>query len=194
MYKDIFKILSIDILPSSGTVLISEPFLCADIFSRSLILLVDHSADGSMCLVMIKQMPIYVNEVVKEFKYLEDIPLYKGGPIGVDTLFYLHTYADIPGSLQVAKGLYLNGDFNSIKKQMLQNGDYKGRIRFFIGYSGWEETQLNQEIEDNTWIIGKEEIKNLLSTETENMWKEVLCNQGNKYKAWARFPLIPLMN
>ena len=83
MDKDIFKIQSNDILPSRGKVLISEPFLCDDIFSRSVILLVDHSADGSMGLVMNKQMPIYVNEVVKEFKYLEDIPLYKGGPIEI---------------------------------------------------------------------------------------------------------------
>ena len=195
MDKDIFKIQSNDIQPSRGKILISEPFLCDDIFSRSVILLVDHSADGSMGLVMNKKLPLMVNEVVNEFKYLEDIPLYKGGPIGTDTLFYLHNFPDIPGALQIAKDLYLNGDFNAIKTQIFQNiEDYKDRIRFFIGYSGWDESQLNQEIEDNTWIIGKEEYTTLFSIKTENMWKEVLCKQGHKYEAWSRFPLIPLMN
>ncbi len=191
---DLFRIRSNDISPSQGKILISEPFLCDEIFGRSVILLIEHSDDGSMGLVLNKKHPLLLNEVIKEFQYLEDIPLYRGGPVANDTLFFLHTIPNIPGALQVDTNLYLNGDFNSIKKYILQGNDFIDKIRFFVGYSGWDEEQLKHEIEENTWIVGQENYNCLLNIETSEMWKEVLCMQGGKYNTWARFPQIPLMN
>ena len=48
-----------------------------------------------------------LNDIIKEFKYIEDIPLHKGGPIGTDTLFYLHTLHEIPGPFRSTMDLYL---------------------------------------------------------------------------------------
>ena len=118
--SDIFKIQSNNVLPSRGRILISEPFLRDATFGRSVILLVDHTDEGSMGLVINKQLPLFLNDIIMEFKYLDEIPLYKGGPIATDTLFYLHTLSDIPGSISISKGLYLNGDFDEIKKYILQ--------------------------------------------------------------------------
>ena len=118
--SDIFKIQSNNVLPSRGRILISEPFLRDATFGRSVILLVDHTDEGSMGLVINKQLPLFLNDIIMEFKYLDEIPLYKGGPIATDTLFYLHTLSDIPDSISISKGLYLNGDFDEIKKYILQ--------------------------------------------------------------------------
>ncbi len=82
-----------------------------------------------MGLVINKQLPLLLNDIIMEFKYLDEIPLYKGGPISTDTLFYLHTLSDIPGSISISKGLYLNGDFDEIK-----NIYYKG-IKSVNAYS-----------------------------------------------------------
>lgn len=191
---DIFKIQSNNVLPSRGKILISEPFLCDATFGRSVVLLVDHTDEGSMGLIMNKQLPLLVNDVVKEFKYLEDIPLYKGGPIGTDTLFYLHTLPDISGALPVCKGLYLNGDFEALKRQILQGYDIHGKVRFFLGYSGWECEQLTQEIKENTWIVAKEDPSYLLDEQTKDMWKNALGKLGSKYETWSRFPQVPSLN
>ena len=88
---DIFKIQSNNVMPSRGKILISEPFLHDVTFGRSVVLLVDHTEEGSMGLIINKPLPLMLNDIIKEFKYIEDIPLHKGGPIGTDTLFYLHT-------------------------------------------------------------------------------------------------------
>ena len=136
--SDIFKIQSNNVLPSRGRILISEPFLRDATFGRSVILLVDHTDEGSMGLVINKQLPLFLNDIIMEFKYLDEIPLYKGGPIATDTLFYLHTLSDIPGSISISKGLYLNGDFDEIKKYILQGNKISECIRFFLGYSGCE--------------------------------------------------------
>ena len=130
--SDIFKIQSNNVLPSRGKILISEPFLRDATFGRSVVLLIDHTEEGSMGLIINKQLPIFVNDIIKEFKYIENIPLYKGGPIATDTLFYLHTLADIPGAIPISKGLYLNGDFDEIKKYILQGNKVDRYIRFFL--------------------------------------------------------------
>lgn len=192
--SDIFKIQSNDVMPSKGKILISEPFLDDATFGRSVILLVDHTNEGSMGLIINKQLPMMLNEVINEFKYLDDIPLFKGGPIGTDTLFYLHTLPKVPGALPIFKDLYLNGDFNAIKKYILQGNAIEGHIRFFLGYSGWESDQLYEEIKENTWIISKEEKDYLMNKETKDMWKESLGKLGSKYEAWSRFPQLPSLN
>lgn len=192
--SDIFKIQSNNVLPSRGKILISEPFLRDATFGRSVVLLIDHTEEGSMGLIINKQLPIFVNDIIKEFKYIENIPLYKGGPIATDTLFYLHTLADIPGAIPISKGLYLNGDFDEIKKYILQGNKVDRYIRFFLGYSGWESEQLSTELKKNTWLVSKEENAYLMNGDTKDMWKQALEKLGSKYETWSRFPQVPTFN
>lgn len=192
--SDIFKIQSNNVLPSRGKILISEPFLRGASFGRAVILLVDHTEEGSMGLIVNKQLPLFVNDIIKEFNYIDEIPLYKGGPVATDTLFYLHTLADIPGALTVSAGLYLNGDFNAIKKYVLQGNKIDDHIRFFLGYSGWDGEQLRNEILENTWLVSQEENEYLMNAKTKDMWKQALEKLGSKYETWSRFPQVPTLN
>ena len=192
--SDIFKIQSNNVLPSRGKILISEPFLRDATFGRSVILLIDHTDEGTMGLIINKPLPIFVNDIIKEFKYIDDIPLYKGGPVATDTLFYLHTLANISGAIPVSKGLYLNGDFDEIKKYILQGNKVDQHIRFFLGYCGWEGEQLNDELKENTWLVSKEDKDYLMNRDTKDMWKEALEKLGSKYEAWSRFPRVPTFN
>lgn len=192
---DIFKIETNHVVPSRGKVLISEPFLYDEMFGRSVILLVDHSTDGTMGLVLNKPLPLSLNDVLKEFKDISNKPIYKGGPLSTDTLFYLHTLKDVEDSLQIGKGVYLNGDFDAIRRYILQGNDIDGKIRFFLGYSGWEHDQLCQEIEENTWLIGSTSIASLMNEKgSAELWKNVLGQLGGKYEIWSRFPQIPTLN
>jgi putative transcriptional regulator len=192
---DIFKIETNHVVPSRGKVLISEPFLYDEMFGRSVILLVDHSTDGTMGLVLNKPLPLSLNDVLKEFKDINNIPIYKGGPLSTDTLFYLHTLKDVEDSLQIGRGVYLNGDFDAIRRYILQGNDIDGKIRFFLGYSGWEHDQLCQEIEENTWLIGSTGISSLMDEKgSAELWKNVLGQLGGKYEIWSRFPQIPTLN
>lgn len=102
--SDIFKIQSNNVLPSRGRILISEPFLRDATFGRSVILLVDHTDEGSMGLVINKQLPLFLNDIIMEFKYLDEIPLYKGGPIATDTYFISTHYLISPDPFLSVKG------------------------------------------------------------------------------------------
>ena len=77
----------------------------------------------------------------------------------------------------------------------MQGNPVQGRIRFFLGYSGWEYEQLGREIEENTWLIGSTNIASLMDEKgSAELWKNVLGELGGKYETWSRFPQIPTLN
>ncbi len=197
MYNtDIFKIETNHVVPNQGKILISEPFLYDHIFGRSVILLVDYTQDGAVGLVMNKPLPILLNEIMDDFvDFQEEIPLYKGGPLSMDTLFYLHTFRQISGAIPVADGVYMNGTFDELKTCLKRGEHIEGNVRFFLGYSGWEYKQLDREINENTWMVGEEDKENLMDEKASStMWKNAMSKLGGKYEMWARFPQIPIMN
>ena len=193
---DIFKIETNHVVPTRGRLLIAEPFMCDCMFGRSVIYLTDHSEDGSMGFVLNKAFPLFLNDVLPDFSKLDGIPLHRGGPVGTDTLFYLHTLSHLPGAMAIDDGLYMNGDFNALKKYILDGNPWEGKIRFFLGYSGWTGGQLEDELQRNTWLIGGGAPAGILSVEgmDDELWKDELCRMGGKYKLWSRFPRMPIFN
>lgn len=197
MYRDanIFKIETNHIVPARGKILISEPFLCDDVFGRSVILLVDHTPSGTMGLMLNKPLPLSLGNLLHDLNPQESIPVYRGGPLCMDTLFFLHTLEQIPDSLPISQGFYLNGDFEAVKLYIAAGNPVEGKIRFFLGYSGWGYDQLRHEIEENTWMVGKESPSTLMDVHNDkNLWKDALGNLGNKYELWSRFPQMPRYN
>lgn len=67
-------------------------------------------------------------------------------------------------------------------------------IRFFLGYSGWENDQLHNEIKENTWLVSEEGKSYLMKDNTKDMWREALEKLGSKYETWSRFPQVPTLN
>lgn len=196
MDMTIFQVESNKILPKQGGLLISAPFMKDFYFARSVVLMIDHNDEGSMGLVLNKNFNglMTLNELVPDLGTLPPIPLYKGGPVGKETLFYLHTLSYLKDSLPLGNGLYLNGDFNQMQQYILSGAPTQGVVRFFMGYAGWQKGQLENEIEENTWVINNECKVDLLNTYLRDLWQESLCDLGGKYAVWARYPRYPIMN
>ena len=192
----LFQIESNKVLPTQGSLLISAPFLKDYHFARSVILMVEHNEEGSMGIVLNKNYRVVmnVNDLVPELGMVNPIPLYNGGPISRDTLFYIHTLSHLKGALPLPNGLYVNGDFEALKKYILDGGPTKGIVRFFTGYAGWMPGQLMHEIEENTWIVNNGSKMNILDMYLRDLWQEGLSEMGGKYTVWSRFPKYPIMN
>lgn len=193
----IFQVTSNKILPiHEGSILIASPLLHDYHFTRSVILMVAHDSEGSMGIVMNKRFegPYTLNMMVPELKDVPTIPVFLGGPMERDTLFFIHTLSTLKGALPLGNGLYLNGDFEYIKDYILRGNPVEGCIRFFTGYAGWSHDQLQQEIEDNSWIIGKSNPLNFLRNQYRNFWVNCMNDLGQPYRFWAKYPLIPSLN
>jgi putative transcriptional regulator len=191
---DFFSVEKRDTVPARGKVLISEPFLADEYFKRSLVLLTEYGEQGAMGFVLNKPVEMSIGKLIKDFPVV-DIPVSVGGPVATDTLHYIHTLGDIiPESKQVIGEIYWGGDFETLKGLVQQGVAGPDKVRFFIGYSGWEAGQLERELSENSWVITRIEAQEIMSASTPIAWKKILSTMGRKYKMWATFPENPGMN
>jgi putative transcriptional regulator len=190
---NIFKIEYNKVTPKKGRVLVSEPFLQDTYFKRSLVLLTEYSEEGAVGLVLNKPLDVKVNEVMNEFPFTnEHVSI--GGPVSTNSVHYLHTLGNlIPNSVHVIGDIYWGGDFDFIK-HLFQMGEItEGQIRFFLGYSGWQAGQLENELEQNSWMV-TELTQEAIMTPNNKLWKNTLSQLGDKYRIWADFPENPGLN
>ncbi|MTK53559.1 YqgE/AlgH family protein [Paludibacter sp.] len=181
--------------PSVGRLLVAEPFMNEPYFGRSVILLTQHSNLGSMGLVLNKPLKLYLHEILEGVKVEENIPVFCGGPVGSKSLFYLHNLSEVPQSFQIAKNLYLGGDFEWLMDNLNAGLGTVAKVRFFLGYAGWDEGQLLDEIKNQSWLVTKMATEEILRMPGyENLWSRSMQSLGGKYKRWAEFPQNPNLN
>ena len=195
LYKDIFKIKHNSLLPEKGKVLISEPFLRDIYFQRSVILLVEHNEKGSMGFVLNKRTDLRINDFLDGMEYMPRIPIYLGGPVSSDRLFFIHALGDmIPESIQIDENLYFDGDFESLSYYMKSGLPIEGKIKFFLGYAGWTKNQLIGEIKQDSWLVGRSSCHSIMLADGESFWNQSVESIGGAYLTWINYPKDPLLN
>ncbi len=192
---NLFTIETNHVAPSKGRMLIAEPFLPGSYFNRSIVLLVAHSEKGAVGFILNKKIEYPVNEIMGDFPDFE-AHVCIGGPVSTDTLYFLHSLGSlIPGSVHVKDNLYWGGDFDEVKKLISEGLILPNQIRFFLGYSGWDDGQLEDEINENSWLVS--EINDdfvMMNRQTKSMWVQAVRDIGGKYSLWEHFPENPSLN
>lgn len=183
------------ISPATGILLIAEPFLKDPSFMRSVVLLCRHEKEeGSFGFVLNNLFPQKLDELIPALAGF-DLPVFKGGPVQLDTLHYLHQYPDLlPECMKLTDGVFWGGDFETLKILMRDGLIDPGKIRFFLGYSGWSEGQLDGELEENSWLTVSGNRSIIFDTPAEDIWKASLIQLGGKYERMIHFPTDPQLN
>jgi len=182
------------ILPAKGILLIANPFLKDPNFVRSVIFLCEHKDEGSFGFVLNKKFSKSLGELIPELEGY-DIPVYYGGPVEKDTIHFIHQYPDlIPGGEEVFNGVYWGGNFESLLSYVKNNDIDFNKIRFFIGYSGWSEGQLDGELQEKSWLTVDAVRKLIFHKTPEETWKDSLEHLGGDYKMMINFPIDPQLN
>ncbi|MEL7160336.1 MAG: YqgE/AlgH family protein [Bacteroidota bacterium] len=178
----------------AGTILLAEPFMMDSNFKRSAVLLVDHGKDGSIGFILNREVEMKVDELVDDFPEF-DAPVYFGGPVGTDTIHYLHCKGDLlEGSDEVSHGVYWGGDYEKLKFLIRQELIQPRDIRFFVGYSGWSENQLNEELTQGNWVTAPMFANYLFKSQASTLWKQVMDNKGNAFSVIADMADEPSLN
>lgn len=182
------------ISPAKGNLLIANPFLKDPNFSRTVIFLCEHLMEGTFGFVLNQRFPKKLNKLVPELESF-DYPVYRGGPVQSDTLHFLHQYPDlISGGAEVLKGVYWGGNFETLHIRLKNHDVDAAKIRFFIGYSGWTEGQLDYEMKEENWLTATATRKLIFNTSPENVWKDSLKHLGGDYERMINYPLDPQLN
>ena len=139
MDMHVFQVESNKVLPQQGSILISSPFMNDYHFTRAVVLLIEHNDEGSMGIIMNKDFRYHIllNDLIPELEFAQRVPVYKGGPVSRETIFFLHT--PIEGVIRFFAG-YAGWDHGQLAKEIKENS-------WLIGKAG-KETLLNQHFRD----------------------------------------------
>lgn len=122
-----------------------------DYFRHSLLCIIENDKNGATGFIVNRPYRRTLNEL-QEYVSLPAFPLYEGGPVDDEHLYFLHRRADvIEGGKQISDDIYFGGNFgqatDAIAKGLLQPDD----ICICIGYCGWDAGELEEEIQAGEW-------------------------------------------
>ena len=175
-----------------GQLLIAGPGLVDPNFWRTVVLIVEHSDEGALGLVLNRPSETTVGEAVAELERLLDVDdsLYVGGPVQPSALIVLAEF-DQPGEAALIAfediGVLANGaqDDPSLSVR---------RGRAFVGHAGWGPGQLDDEVERGDWILEPARREDAFTGQPLDLWSEVLTRKGGSYALVARMPPDPSVN
>lgn len=192
LYKD-----PVDVNPTTGQMLLSEPLMDEGVFSRSAILIIDRDKnDGHLGLCLNKGPICKLSDIIEDVKGAESVPLYQGGPVELDRLFILHTLGSVFNyTKELLPGLYIGAGEDEVLDYISGGGDVNGKLRLFLGYSGWSAGQLTSEILRNSWALNTHpEVFDMLKGNEDCYWRRQVERLGEDYKSWLIIPKYPSLN
>ena len=196
--QDIYHLNDEQPQPSRGSLLVAKPTVNDFFFRWSLVLIVDpDEGEGAMGVVVNHYTGYNLRDIMPDIETVEEIPLYLGGPVGSQMMFYLHTLGPdiIPEAIDLGNGVYFGGDFEAVKRYVELGGPVEGRIKFIVGYSGWEKDQLTSEIARHDWAVLNGGGQGLMMDEgDDDQWRKAVAQFGDRYRLWLNLPSDPAWN
>lgn len=181
--------------PAKGRLLISEPFMADPNFKRSVVLLTTHDEEGTVGFILNQPEAIMLKDVMPDAWDAKN-KIYFGGPVQTDSIFFIHRcYDKMLSGEPIGENLYWGGNFETLKILINTNEILDSEIKFFIGYSGWGEGQLADELKQNAWLISEiPNVDNIFTADDEKLWRDVVVNLGPKYAQIGNYPTDPRLN
>ena len=175
-----------------GQLLIAGPALLDPNFRRAVVVIIEHSPDGALGLVLNRPSESTVAEAVPELEGILDgeSRLYVGGPVQPTSVIVLARFEDPEQA-----ALLSFEDVGVLRADSpLEYPPDVLTARGFAGHSGWGAGQLDAELERGDWILEDATAEDAFCPEPEGLWSEVLMRKGGSYALVARMPLNPSLN
>lgn len=178
----------------AGRLLIASPALLDPNFRRAVVLVVEHAdGEGAAGVVLNRPSDTAIHAAAPMLSSLAepDDRVFIGGPVEPDAVSVLAAFADpgwaeaiVTGDIGVVPG---EADLEEISDQVLE-------ARVFAGYAGWSPGQLEEEVEQEQWIVEPSLARDILSPEPDDLWRDVLRRKGGWHEVVARMPDDPRAN
>jgi len=100
----------------------------------------------------------------------------------------------LPDCQEVCDGVYWGGDFELLKELIKEGSIDKAKIKFFLGYSGWSQGQLDAEMDEKSWLTVAANTNLVFDIALEEIWQFSLKELGGRYALMIHFPTDPQLN
>jgi len=156
-----------------GSIIASSASLKDPHFKKAVIFIAEHNEKGALGFIINKPFPRALNELV-EFRDSAAFPLFEGGPVEKESLYFLHCRPDmIEGGTPVAGAVHMGGNFKQAVAGINNKTIQPAEIKLFIGYCGWNDHELEDEIEEGSWLITGMGMQAAFLYNTGKLWEEV---------------------
>lgn len=193
---NLFDFTTVKLPVRQGSVIISTPTLREKYFIHAVVSIIDYDTRNTcMGVVLNNCTALCLNDIVDNLHTTTPIPVYCGGPLSHDRLFFVHTLGDdiIPGATEYTRGLWVGGDYDAMLEYVSDGYPLQGTVRFFLGYTGWTCAQLDNELQDDVWAVMPEadvpDASVLLGTSGDRMWHAAVRAMGPRYRNWRLQPI-----
>lgn len=141
----------------SGQFLIAMPNMLDPQFAGTLVYLCEHSAKGAMGLIVNRATDLEIRALLEKIdldvtaELPPHLPVMMGGPVASERGFVLHTGRhDWNSSLVVNDEIALTTSKDIL--EAVARGQAPDQWLITLGYAGWSEGQLEQELAMNAWL------------------------------------------
>lgn len=168
----------------SGKVLIAMPGIGDGRFSQAVILLCSHAEDHAMGLILNKPVPgLVLPELLEQLDIERRItvperPVLDGGPVGRDRGFVLHSddFLSEDSTLEISDGICLTATREVL--HAIAGPSAPRQSVLALGYAGWGEGQLEEEIAGNVWLVADASPDLIYGDEYGSKWDQALASLG----------------
>jgi putative transcriptional regulator len=169
-----------------GHLLIAAPSLF-DYFRRTVVLVIEHTPEGAMGVVLNRESETRVAEAVPQLADLaaDDELVRIGGPVAPESVVALGEFGDLSEA-----GMQVVGQLGTLDPESANES--LGRLRVYAGYTGWSPGQLDGELEQEAWLVAPAEADDPFSS--EDIWSRALERRGGAYRLLATMPPDPSQN
>jgi putative transcriptional regulator len=167
--------------------LVAAPSLLDPNFKRSVVLLVDHRAEGSLGFVINRPANLKLSGMLDALSLTgkvdraPDAPVLVGGPVAPDTgwLVFERLTASPDGEdvVTVSDDLAVSAS-RELLQRVVQEDGVVGRFALVLGYAGWGPGQLDEEIAQGAWIPVDLDKRIVFDAHFDARWTEALRSLG----------------
>lgn len=156
--------------------LIALPALQDPNFKRSVTYLCEHSAEGTMGIIINRLSSLQLSDVLQHMEIEEtpqtpsDLPIHIGGPVQEERGFLIHTPPKRwDSTLVITDELAITTSRDILKA--IARGEGPDEVLIALGYAGWGPGQLEQELQQDSWLVGPASREIIFHTPVEKRWE-----------------------
>jgi len=161
----------------TGKLLIASPTTTPDsYFAKSLIYIVKYDSTGAMGVIinfpLIKlngNVVVNINSQNIENIHIKNLDTYSGGPVEVEKGFILQ----LEEAKEESEEIISITSSIDVLKNISKKSKHKNTM-FLFGYCGWDAGQLEEELENNDWLVAPSSKGLIFNTKNKDKWTQAL--------------------
>lgn len=169
----------------TGRLLVAMPGIDDDRFRHAVILICAHDDEHAMGLRLDQPAPgISLSEVLKRMNTpnadaIHDRSVLIGGPVERERGFVLHTddWSSDEATMTFGDGLAMTGTRDALSA-MTDAEDGPRQSILLLGYAGWGEGQLEEELGENVWLTADADRELIFDGDYATKWSRALAGLG----------------